>query len=87
MEEDQVIKYDAQGVKLREAGCIGYAFLQRKCASVAAFRKDAEGSTAGIKKVLSQLEAEGFLRKLSKEEANELFETGATIYRINKGVL
>lgn len=87
MEEDQVIKYDAQGAKLREAGCIGYAFLQRKCASVAAFRKDAEGSTAGIKKVLSQFEAEGLLRKLSDEEANELFATSATIYRINKGGL
>lgn len=85
MEEAQVIKYDAQGVKLREAACIGYAFLQRKCASISAFRKDEEGSTAGIKKALSQMEAEGLLRKLTSEEANELFNTNATIYRINKG--
>lgn len=87
MEDAQITKYDAQGVKLREAACIGYAFLQRKCASISAFRKDEEGSTAGIKKALLQMEAEGLLRKLSSEEANELFETGATIYRINKGVL
>lgn len=87
MEDAQITKYDAQGVKLREAACIGYAFLQRKCASISAFRKDEEGSTAGIKKALSQMEAEGLLRKLSEEETNELFGTGATIYRINKGAL
>ena len=87
MEDAQITKYDAQGAKLREAACIGYAFIQRKCASMAAFRKDEEGSTAGIKKALSQLESEGFLRKLTAEEANELFATSATIYRINKGCL
>ena len=87
MEDAQITKYDAQGVKLREAACIGYAFLQRKCASISAFRKDEEGSTAGIKKALSQMEAEGLLRKLGSEEANELFGTNATIYRINKGAL
>ena len=84
MEEAQITKYDAQGVKLREAGCIGYAYIQRKCASMAAFRKDEEGSTAGIKKALSQLESDGYLRKLTEEEANELFGTNATVYRINK---
>lgn len=84
MEEAQVIKYDAQGAKLREAGCIGYAYVQRKLANVATFKKDAEGSTAGIKKALSQLESEGCLRKLTEEEASELFGTNATVYRINK---
>jgi hypothetical protein len=87
MEDDQITKYDVQGVKLRDACCIGYAHIQRKCASVAAFRKDVEGSTVAIKKVLSEFEAEGLLRKLSDEETNELFGTGATVYRINKGVL
>ena len=87
MEDAQITKYDAQGVKLREAACIGYAFLQRKCASISAFRKDEEGSTAGIKKALLQMEAGGLLRKLTSEEANELFNTNATIYRINKGAL
>ena len=84
MEEAQVIKYDSQGAKLREAGCIGYAYVQRKLANVATFKKDAEGSTAGIKKALSQLESEGSLRKLTEEEASELFGTNATVYRINK---
>ncbi len=84
MEEAQVIKYDAQGAKLREAGCIGYAYVQRRLANVATFKKDAEGSTAGIKKALSQLESDGYLRKLTEEEANELFGTNATVYRVNK---
>ena len=87
MNEAAVIKYDVQGIKLRECGCIGYAHIQRKCASIAAFRKDAEGSTAAIKKALSQLEADGLLRKLTDAEANELFETTATVYRINKNSL
>ena len=87
MNEAAVIKYDVQGAKLRECGCIGYAHIQRKCASIAAFRKDAEGSTAAIKKALSQLEADGLLRKLTDAEANELFETTATVYRINKNSL
>ena len=87
MGDEAITRYDAQAVKLRESGCIGYALIQRKCASVATFRKDAEGSTAAIKKALFELETEGFLRKLSEEETNELFGTGATVYRINKGVL
>ena len=84
MEDAQITKYDAQGVKLREAACIGYAFLQRKCASISAFRKDEEGSTAAIKRCILRLESEGALRKLTEEEASELFGTNATVYRINK---
>jgi hypothetical protein len=84
MGEEAITKYDVQGVKLRESGCIGYALIQRKCASVATFRKDAEGSTAAIKKALFELESEGVLRKLTEEETNELFGISATVYRINK---
>lgn len=87
MGEEAITKYDVQGVKLRESGCIGYALIQRKCASVATFRKDAEGSTAAIKKALFELESEGVLRKLTEEETNELFGISATVYRINKNSL
>ena len=86
-EEAQIIKYDAQGATLRKAACIGYAYIQRRAVGIAVFRKSEEGASKAIHSVLSQLEADGLLRKLSDEEANELFETTATIYRINKGGL
>lgn len=87
LEEAQITKYDAQGVALRKADCVGYAYLQRRVVGIAAFRKSEEGASKAIHCALSQLEAEGFLRKLSEEETNELFGTGAAVYRINKGVL
>ena len=87
LEEAQITKYDVQGVALRKADCVGYAYLQRRVVGIAAFRKSEEGASKAIHCALSQLETEGFLRKLSEEEANELFETTATIYRINKGTL
>ncbi len=86
-EEAQIIKYDAQGVALRKADCVGYAYLQRRVVGIAAFRKSEEGASKAIHCALSQLETEGFLRKLSEEETNELFGTNATVYRINKGGL
>ncbi len=86
-EEAQIIKYDAQGATLRKAACIGYAYIQRRAVGIAAFRKSEEGASKAIHCALSQLETEGFLRKLGSEEADELFGTNATIYRINKGAL
>lgn len=83
MSEELVTKYDAQGMKLRASACIGYAFIQRKCASVSVFRKDVEGSTAAIKKALFELENEGTLHKLTEDQTNELFGIGATVYRID----
>lgn len=83
---EQVLRYDPQGLKLQSACCIGYAFFQRKSASVAAFRKDTKGSSKAIKAALSKLEAEGVLTKLSQEETLELFDITATVYRINKEV-
>ena len=86
-EEAQIIKYDAQGATLRKAACIGYAYIQRRAVGIAVFRKSEEGASKAIHSVLSQLEADGLLHKLGSEEANELFGTNATIYRINKGAL
>ena len=84
LEEAQITKYDVQGVALRKADCVGYAYLQRRVVGIAAFRKSEEGASKAIHCALSQLETEGFLRKLSEEEANELFGTNATVYRVNK---
>ena len=87
MEEASLVKYDAHGPKLQKLNCVGYSYLHRRTAGIAAFRKDAEGSTAAIKKALFQLESEGLLRKLTEEQANELFGITATVYQINENSL
>ena len=86
-EEAQIIKYDAHGSTLRNAPCISYAYMLLRAVGIAVFRKSEEGASKAIHSVLSQLAADGLLRKLTSAEANELFETTATVYRINKGGL
>lgn len=82
---EEISKYDPRAVELRSAGCVSYSYLQRRLAPVALFRRDARGSSEALKAVLSAMEADGMLRRLEKEEAFELFNTSAVIYRINKG--
>ena len=82
---EEISKYDPRAVELRSAGCVSYSYLQRRLAPVALFRRDARGSSEALKAVLSAMEADGMLRRLEKEEASELFNTSAIVYRINKG--
>lgn len=82
---EEISKYDQRAVELLSAGCVSYSYLQRRLAPVALFRRDARGSSEALKAVLSAMEADGMLRRLEKEEAFELFNTSAVIYRINKG--
>ena len=84
---EDISKYDPRAVDLREAGCISYAFAQRRLAPVALFRRDARGASEALKAVFSAMESEGLLRRLDKAEASELFNTTAAVYRINKGGL
>jgi hypothetical protein len=84
MSEEDITKYDAQAVKLRSGLCIGYSFIQRKCAAIAAFRRDAEGSTLALRRAIGELESEGVLHRLPEDEATEMFQTTAAVYRINK---
>ena len=86
-DEAELVKYDAKGPQARAVGCIGYAYIQRRVASIAAFRKNEEGATAAIRDGLLAMEAEGFLRKLSDAESQELIDSSAAVYRINKGAL
>lgn len=82
---EEISKYDPRAVELRSAGCISYSYLQRRLAPVSLFRRDTRGSSEALKAVLSAMEGEGMLRRLEKEEASELFNTTAVVYRINKG--
>lgn len=80
-----ISKYDARAVELRAAGCVSYAYMQRRLAPTTLFRNDSRGSTEALKAVFSEMESEGFLRRLEKSEAGELFNTTSAVYRINKG--
>ena len=84
-DEAELVKYDAKGPQARAVGCIGYAYIQRRVVSIAAFRKNEEGATAAIRDGLLVMEAEGFLRKLSDAESQELIDSSAALYRINTG--
>lgn len=84
-DEAELVKYDAKGPQARAVGCIGYAYIQRRVVSIAAFRKNEEGATAAIRDGLLAMEAEGFLRKLSDAESQELIDSSAALYRINTG--
>lgn len=82
--EKDIVIYDPKAVDMRKAGCVSGSYISRKLAAVAVFRNDAEGSSKALKDALSSVEAEGYLRKLEKEETNELFQTTAAVYRMNK---
>lgn len=84
IDEALLVKYDQHGAKFRNANCVGHSYLHRRVSGIAVFRKDAEGSTAAIKRCILRLESEGALRKLTDEETNEMFGISATVYLINK---
>ena len=85
--DEAISKYDQRGAELRKAGCIGYTYMQRRLAAVSVFRKDSQGSAGALKKILSAMESGSLIRRLDKDEAQELFNTSSGVYRINKAAL
>lgn len=84
---EQLLKYDQSAVAAKNAGCASYSYISRRVAALAAFKNDEQGSTNAIKATLDELEGEGIVRKLSEDEAQELFESGALFYRVNRAAL
>ncbi len=87
LSDGELSKYDTKAVAAQSKGCISYAYLQRRLAPTAAFKNGLQGATDALKTTLEALEGEGLVRKLSKEETQELFESSAVFYRINRGAL
>lgn len=85
--DEQILKYDQQALPARNAGCTSYAYINRRTAALAAFKNDAQGSTEAIKATLDEMENEGTIRKLSEDEAKELFGSSAVFYRVNRASL
>lgn len=74
---ENCIKYDTSlTAELKRAGIISYAYLQRRCSCLAAFRNSEKGSNNEFKCALEELEKDGALTAVN--EAGK-----AKMYKIN----
>ena len=76
--EDAISKYDAKAVEAKRMSCITASYIQRRLAATAAFK----GSTNSLREIYTKLEEEGFIKKLSKDETEEFFNSTANFYRV-----
>lgn len=67
---------------LHGARIIPYAYLQRKLASVAIFRKDRQGSSAALKRAISTLLERGDMREISRPQLQKDFNIGMRAFAI-----
>ena len=68
--------------KMVQSYCIPYTYLHRKLANLAPFRKDRQGGTQAVKRVLDVLIARGDLRPETKMSMIEKFESQAMGYTV-----
>ena len=79
-------KYDANfSMKMKNENVVTYAYLHRKLANVAAFRKAKGGATAALKKTLDTLCDEGIVERVPPAYAEKAFQVTAKVYRLMKG--
>lgn len=80
----EVVKYTGEGLsKLHSERIVPYAYLQRRLASVAVFRKDKQGSSTAIKRTLKTLAERGDLRELGKPELAKNYNTTSMAFMVN----
>lgn len=78
----EVSKYVPAMGNLHSERVIPYAFMQRKLASVAIFRKDKMGSSYAIKRALKTLIERGDLTEVSRSTMAQQYKTNAVAYMI-----
>ena len=79
-------KYDANfSLQMKNENVVTYAYIHRKLANVAAFRKAKGGATAALKKMLDTLCDEGILERVPPAYAENAFQVTAKVYRLMKG--
>lgn len=76
--EDSISKYDAKGVEAKRMSCITASYIQRRLGPTAAFK----GNPNSLKEIYAKLEQDGLIKKLSKEESEEFFNSTANFYRV-----
>lgn len=78
----EVEKYVPNMGNLHSERVIPYAFLQRKLAAVAIFRKDKMGSSYAIKRALKTLVERGDITEVSRSAMHQQYKTNAVAYMI-----
>lgn len=78
----EVEKYVAGQGRLHGERIIPYAYIQRRLAAAAVFRKDKRGSSDALKRTLKTLVERGDLTEVSKATLSKTYETTAVCYMI-----
>ena len=79
-------KYDANfSLQMKNEKVVTYAYLHRKLANVAVFRKSKGGATAALKKTLDTLCDEGIIERVPPAYVFSAFQVTAKVYRLMKG--
>lgn len=78
----EVEKYIPNMGNLHSERVIPYAFLQRKLAAVAIFRKDKMGSSFAIKRALKTLVERGDITEVSRSTMSQQYKTNAVAYMV-----
>lgn len=80
-----VSKYCGDGASnLHSARIVPYAYLHRKLASVAVFRKDRQGATQAVKRALRTLAERGDLREISRAVMSKDYGSSSIAYGIER---
>jgi hypothetical protein len=67
---------------MKQANIIPYQYIQRQCASRAAFRQDRVGATFAINRALQTLTYEGGLREVKPNQLSQEFNTSMKAYAV-----
>lgn len=79
----EVAKYAGEGMSnLHSARIVPYAYVQRRLASVAVFKKDRIGASGAIKRALKTLCERGDLQEVSRATLSKDYGTSAVAYMI-----
>ena len=83
---DETKAYDRNfSLQMKNEKVVTYAYLHRKLANVAAFRKAKGGATEALKKTLDTLCDEGIIERVPPAYAEKAFQVTAKVYRLMKG--
>ncbi|AKU43065.1 hypothetical protein RCTITAN_49 [Rhodobacter phage RcTitan] len=82
---EEARKYEPKFTQDWKAGSVvSYSMLHKKNAGKAVFRKSAQGSTAAIKAVLTELVSEGKLYEIPEAFASQAYGSSGQLYRLFK---
>ena len=80
---ESCLKYDKNLTpEIKNENIISYTYLHRRCASLASFRKSANGSTELLKILLKMLSDNKIIEAVSNDIATGMFKTTAKLYKV-----